>query len=88
MSSLTQLAEGILANAKLLDSYISSNSLPPASFHHDSLANLPPDLQGCRSTVVDSAQTIRNLVLGPIGLASDVLHGVGSPALAVLPTSR
>lgn len=88
MSSLTQLAEEILANAKLLDSYISSNNLPPASFHHDSLANLPADLQGCRSTVIDSAQTIRNLVLGPVGLASDVLQGVSNLALAVLSPNR
>ena len=83
MSSLTQLAEEILANAKLLDSYTSSNNLPPASFNHDSFANLPPELQGIRSTVIDSAQTIRQLVMGPTVLASEILHSVSRHNLAI-----
>ena len=79
MSSLTQIAEEILANVKILDSYISSNNLPPASFNQDSFENLPPDLQGMRSTVINAAQTIRKLVLGPTGLASEILHSVSGP---------
>lgn len=82
--SLTKLAEEILANAKLLDSYTSSNNLPPASFNHDSFENLPPDLQGIRSTVIDSAQTIRKLVLGPTGTATEILHSVSKSRLATL----
>lgn len=84
MSSLTQLAEEILANAKRLDSYTSSNNLPPASFDHDSFSDLPPDLQGIRSTVIDSAQTVRKLVLGPTGLATEILHSVSGPTPALL----
>ena len=74
--SLTQLAEEILANAKLLDSYTASNNLPPASFDQDSFATLPPDLQGIRGTVIDSAQTIRKLAMGPTLLATEILHNV------------
>ena len=88
MSSFTQLAEKILANAKRLDSFISSNNLPPASFDQDSFSTLPPDLQDIRSTVIDSAQTIRKLALGPTGLATEILHSVGGSAPVLIFTLK
>ncbi len=81
MYSLTQLAEEILANAKLLDSYASSNHLPSASFDHDSFSSLPSHLQGTRDTIIDTAQTIRQLALGPVGMADDIFQSVSGSLL-------
>ncbi|MCJ1294174.1 hypothetical protein MMC34_005731 [Xylographa carneopallida] len=74
MSSLTQLAEEILANAKCLDAYTASKSLPPVSFDEDSLADLPADVDAARKSLIDCTQTLRRLALGPIGTNIDIAY--------------
>lgn len=76
MSSLTKLAEEILANAKRLDEYTLLKQIPPASFDHDSFANLPPDLERTRSAMIDTTQTLRKLIAGPLAMTTEILYSV------------
>ena len=80
MPSLTEIAEGILADAKRLDAYISSKRSPSSSFDRDSLHDLPGDLEKCRDALVDSSQTLKQLALGPVGWCMEVLFSVSADA--------
>ena len=76
MLSLTKLAEDILANAKRLDEYTSSQSLPPTSFDNDTLKDLPLDLEAARNSLIDSTQLLKRLALGPVGHLIEISFGV------------
>lgn len=78
MSSLTEIAESILANAKRLDAYTASKGLPWSSFDHDSLHHLSDDLERCRDALVDSAQSLKQLALGPMGLCGEIAFSVSA----------
>ncbi|MCJ1473386.1 hypothetical protein MMC13_002037 [Lambiella insularis] len=74
MSSLTEIAEEILAHAKRLDEYTSAKNLPSASFEHNSLGDLPIELEATRKALVDSTQTLKSLALGPVGTNIDIAY--------------
>ncbi|TVY55663.1 O-methyltransferase gsfB, partial [Lachnellula suecica] len=76
MSTLTELAEKALANAKLLDAYTASQGLPPVSLEKDSLtvANLPPRLHVIRNELADTSQLMKRLALGPVGNMVEILY--------------
>ena len=76
MSSLTSLAEGILASAKRLDEYTSSQNLPSVSFDDDSLDHLPPDLESVRNALIDSTHNLKQLVQGPVGRTVETMFNV------------
>ena len=78
MGSLTSLAEEILANAKRLDAHLSSQNLNSTSFDHDSLADLPSELESTRKALIDSTQTLKQLSQGPIGSSMEIIFNVRS----------
>lgn len=78
MSTLTEIAEGILANAKGLDALTASKNLASSSFETYTLANLPKDGEDLRKALVDSTQELRQLAVGPIGQIFEILFSVGS----------
>ncbi|KAI9755733.1 MAG: hypothetical protein M4579_004163 [Chaenotheca gracillima] len=73
MSSLTEIAEAILANAKSLDQYTSSQGLPSPSFDCDTLGILPEEVEAKRKALIDDTQTLKRLALGPTGLYHEIL---------------
>lgn len=73
MGSLTSLAEDILANAKRLDAHLSSQNLISTSFDHDSLANLPSELESTRKALINSTQMLKQLSQGPIGSSMEII---------------
>ncbi|CAD6589380.1 MAG: hypothetical protein ASARMPRED_004019 [Alectoria sarmentosa] len=73
MGSLTSLAEEILANAKRLDHHLSSQHLSATSFDHDSLADLPSELESTRKALIDSTQTLKQLSQGPVGSSMEII---------------
>lgn len=78
MPSLTEIAESILADAKRLDAYLSSEGLPSASFEQDTLNDLPSDLAKCRDALLDSTHALKQLTLGPVGVCMEVLFSVSA----------
>lgn len=76
--SLTELAEEILVNAKLLDAYTSKNNLPNTSFHLDTLAKLPADLKTAQKALVNQSHRLRQLAEGPVGSINGILFSVSS----------
>lgn len=73
MASLTEIAQGILADAKRLDEYTTSKGLSYSTFEKDTLSNLPDDLEDCRKSLVDSTQKLKQLAHGPVGLLLETL---------------
>jgi len=84
MPSLTEIAEGILADAKRIDAYTASKGLPDASFEKDTLSELPTDLEDCRKSLVDSAHELKQLAQGPVGILLELLFTVSSPIRNIL----
>ncbi len=78
MPSLTSIAEDILANAKRLDAHLSYKSVAPTSFDHDSLVDLPHDMESVRNALIDSTHTLKQLAQGPVGRTVETLFTVGS----------
>ena len=78
MSSLTEIAEGILADAKRIDAALSSQNLPPTSFDHDTLSSLPHDIDPIRKSLVDSTQALKRLTLGPVAHQLEICFGVSN----------
>ena len=76
MSSLTKIAEHILESAKLLDEYASAKGVPSASFDYNAFTNVPPDLQDARSTLINAAEAVRKLAMGPAGIATELIFNV------------
>lgn len=76
MSSLTEIAEIILASAKLLDAHTTSQNLPPTSFDNDTLSNLPIELEAARKSITDATQTLKHLAMGPASHVFEISLGV------------
>lgn len=86
MASLTQIAEGILAQAKRLDAFTEGRGLPSSSFDRHTLSDLPEELEDCRKDLVDGCQDLKQLGNGPIGQFYEVLFNVSHPnVLNVMP---
>ena len=76
MSSLTELAEKILASAKALDNYAACRGLPPTHFVYNTLTDLPTDVERQRNSLIDASQDIKRLALGPVGMLLETLFTV------------
>lgn len=73
MESLTEIAQGILADAKRLDEYTTSKGLSYSTFEQNTLSNLPDDLEETRKSLVDLTQKLKQLAHGPVGLLLETL---------------
>ncbi|KAL6716690.1 hypothetical protein ACLMJK_006258 [Lecanora helva] len=73
MALLTSLAEEILIQARKLDNYLSSQGRQCASFDHDSLSQLPPELKEAQEAVVNLAHTVKKLALRPESLLEEIM---------------
>lgn len=82
MSTLSAQADEILVLSKQVDAYLVSNSLPPTSFDHDSLTNLPPEYEAVRRAIIDSTHTLKRLAQATIGATTEMLYSVGQISLA------
>ena len=78
MHSLTSLAEEILSNAKQLDEHLASQKRSSPSFDHDTLIDLPPQLESARDALIDSTHMLKQLTQGPVRATVDILFNVGS----------
>ena len=76
MPSLTSLAEELVAQAKQIDKYLESKNLPSPSFDHDTLVDLPPDLQEVRTSLASVSHNLKALTRGPVGSTSDIAFSV------------
>ena len=76
MSSFTEYAEELLVCAKELDQYLATEKLPPPSFDHDVLTELPPDLKKTLKTVINTSNTLKQLAQGSVGIAAEILFSV------------
>ncbi|MCJ1379615.1 hypothetical protein MMC17_002717 [Xylographa soralifera] len=70
LSRLAELAATISAHATQLDDYIKANNLPDLSFDTDGPIQLalPESLAASQDVLLDSANELRALLLGPIGI--------------------
>ena len=73
MTSFTDIAQSILADAKKLDEHTTTQGLGSVSFENDCLSNLSPDLEDCRKSLVNATQRLKQLALGPVGLLLETL---------------
>lgn len=86
MSSFTEIAKEILANASSLDDYIAKSAhngvngsnRPPVSVETDVFADLPKEYEMKRKSLIDSAQLIKRLALGSTGQLLESLFTVSS----------
>ena len=78
MPSLTEIAEGILADAKRIDASLSSQNLPSTSFDKDTLSSLSHDIDPIRKSLVDSTQALKRLTLGPVAHQLEICFGVSN----------
>lgn len=76
MRTLTEIAGGILANAMRLDAFTASKGLPSSSFDEHTLVDLPEELEECRKSLVDSAQTLKQIASGTVGQFYEILFNV------------
>ena len=77
MPTLVELAEQILENAKKLEAYTISKSLPSPSLEKDVFVDLPLEQELVRTSIVDTAQALRRIAAGPAILGTEILHCVG-----------
>lgn len=64
MPSLTSLAEGILARAKKLDTYLEAHNIAYPSFDDDTLDQLPDELQDERWALANDVNELKQLSRG------------------------
>ena len=73
--SLTTYAEENLNLSKRLDKHIASQDLPLASFYHDTLTDLPPELQEAQAALVDVTHSLKRLAQASSPETHRVRHG-------------
>lgn len=69
INDLEDLANVILASAKIVKSFLSDNNIPAPSFSVDAPSSFPECPQGvrdARSQLLDASKKIHQLALGPI----------------------
>ena len=71
--SLVDLATDLLTAAKALESHLQTKGLPSPTFDNGLLSSLPPEVEARRATLVNSADTIKRLALGPAGSTVEML---------------
>ncbi|KAI4222618.1 MAG: hypothetical protein L6R36_006006 [Xanthoria steineri] len=72
MVSFTSLAEEILVSARRLDEHLASNNLPSSSFDHDTLVDLPHNIEVARDNLINTTQTLKQLAQGGVGRAMEI----------------
>ncbi|CAO1606194.1 MAG: hypothetical protein LQ349_002790 [Xanthoria aureola] len=72
MVSFTSLAEEILVSARRLDEHLASNNLPSSSFDHDTLVDLPNNVEVARDNLINTTQTLKQLAQGGVGRAMEI----------------
>ncbi|RFU32348.1 hypothetical protein B7463_g3998, partial [Scytalidium lignicola] len=70
-ASLTQLAKSILANAQIIEDFLSSNNLPQPSFDVKGPKDFPvgtehAEIHVARHALIDATRELRNLIIGPV----------------------
>lgn len=65
MGALTEIAEKLLAQAKIVDAHLEKAQLPQASFKEYNLDDLPKDVKAARDDIVDQAATLQQLCEPP-----------------------
>ena len=69
-SRISELAALIRLKTDKLDTYFSSNGLPPLSFDHDfAQGTLPLDVEEARDAILQATDEMHDLMLGPRQLA-------------------
>lgn len=86
-SSLTALAEQLLNDSRLLDSYNEANGLEPVSFDHESFVDLLEDIEDHRKNVINIAQDLKRLAQGPRDLLFETGSGTTYNSSMTSPTS-
>lgn len=87
--ALTTLADSVKESAGALERLLSENQLPQPSFSPTGRqdwtdAQFNPDILAARSSLIDAAQTLVNLALGP----TDILAGYAGPCLSEIEVLR
>ena len=77
--SLTSMVEGLLAQAKQIDAYLAETKMSTPTWEHDTLADLPAELQDVRATLSNDANSFAKLVRGPVLTAMDIAFNVSFP---------
>ena len=77
MASLTSRAEAILVQAKKIDAYLEEKNIPYPSFEHDTLENLPVELQGVRWLLANDSNDLKKLTRGAAMHTMDVTLSEG-----------
>ena len=68
-SRITELASIISANTVMINEHFSAKNLPPLSFGIDAnTSDLPPELLGARSNILEATSELHDLLLGPFDL--------------------
>ncbi|KAF7536866.1 hypothetical protein G7054_g4162 [Neopestalotiopsis clavispora] len=75
-SKIGELSETIATHSRLVDDYLSKNSLPQPSFDADgpSQLNLPPNIEESRAKVLAATQELNDLLQGPRNLLFNHEH--------------
>jgi hypothetical protein len=65
---ISELAALIQKNTAILDDYLSANGLPTPSFDESSppLLPLPEDMANVRDAVIEAADELHSLLMGPV----------------------
>jgi hypothetical protein len=69
-SRIAELSEAIATHSRMVDDYLSKNSLPQPSFDADGPVdfNLPPEIEESRAKVLAATQELNDLLQGPRNL--------------------
>lgn len=84
MSSLTKIAEQVLAHAQRLDAYAAEHDLKTSIDDRPSWRGIPPELEESRAAVVDLGDALTRVAREPGGLLFENLFRVSSSRLMAL----
>jgi hypothetical protein len=76
MSSLTAVAEQLLAQSKRIDEVLEQHSIKNTSFEEDTLELLPDHVQKLRWDLLDTSHTFLQLLRGPRLSGLDIAYSV------------
>ena len=76
MTTLTSIAEKVLAYAKQIESYNELKGISPTSFRHNTLKDLPDNVKEACDGLINETTTLRALAEGPEDSISHALFSV------------
>jgi hypothetical protein len=79
VSRLAQLAESVLNNTKVLDSYLRDHDLPAPSFDADGPTNFgisadEPHVERARTEAIEAAAELADLLQGPMNFLRPIVR--------------